>query len=152
MKLTKFVCTRILLLGVSGAILVAQGVVGAQEKQGGKELKKVPITYSKPESGAQMYKDYCAACHGTEGRGDGPAVEFLKVAPPDLRTMAQRNSGKYPGDRVATTLRFGTGTRAHGTSDMPIWGPVFRSQDADKNVSEPRMHNLNAYIESLQQK
>jgi hypothetical protein len=102
MKLTKFVCARILLLGVSGAILVAQGVVGAQAKQGGKELKKVPITYSKPESGAQMNKDYCAACHGTEGRGDGPAVEFLKAAPPDLRTMAQRNSGKYPGDRVAT--------------------------------------------------
>jgi hypothetical protein len=69
-----------------------------------------------------------------------------------LRTLALRNGAKYPGDRVAATLRFGTGSHAHGTSDMPVWGPVFRARDTDKNVAQLRIHNLTAFIESLQQK
>ena len=90
MKVTKstgLVLAGALLLAVSGAILAGQGGGAEQEKQE-KELKQVPVTYnSKPESGAQMYKDYCAACHGMEGKGKGPVVEFLKAPPPDLTTM-----------------------------------------------------------------
>jgi len=134
------------------ALILCGGFVsgaGAQQDEG---LKKVPMPYSNPQSGAQMYEDYCAACHGSKGMGDGPAVGFLKAAPPDLRTLAQRNKGKYPADHVAATLRFGTGSNAHGTSDMPLWGPVFRARDTDKNVGQLRIHNLTIFIESLQQK
>ena len=71
MKPTNFLFARMLLLGVGEAILVGRGGAAAQDKQA-TELKKVPITYSDPRSGAQMYKDYCSACHGMEGKGDGP--------------------------------------------------------------------------------
>jgi mono/diheme cytochrome c family protein len=92
---TELVLALLLVLALAGTPLVAQTGGSAQVKQT-KELKTVPMAYSDPSSSAQMYKDYCAACHGKEGKGDGPAVEFLKTPPPDLRTLAQRNNGKYP--------------------------------------------------------
>jgi len=130
-------------------VLVVRGTPAPQETQE-KNLKTVPITHSNPASGKQMYKDYCAACHGIDGKGNGPAAEFLRAPPPDLTTMAKRNDGKFPADKFASVLRFGTGTHPHGTIDMPIWGPLFRSQD--KSVAELRIHNLSSFVESMQEK
>jgi mono/diheme cytochrome c family protein len=131
------------------AVLIHKGVAMPQEPAQ-KTLKKVPIVQSKPESGQQMYKDYCAACHGPAGKGDGPAVEFLKTSPSDLTTMATRNHGKFPQEHFTAVLRFGTSEHPHGTSDMPIWGPLFRSQN--KNVAELRIANLSSFVKSMQQK
>jgi mono/diheme cytochrome c family protein len=128
---------------------VAQNGVVPEKKQ----LKTVPVSYVNPTKGPEMYKQYCAACHGPEGRGDGPAVEFLKASPPDLRTLSQRNGGKYPADKVVGTLRFGTTSHAHGTIDMPLWGQLFRSQERiNSNVADLRVYNLNGYVESIQQR
>lgn len=148
---TELVLALLLVLALAGTPLVAQTGGSAQVKQT-KELKTVPMAYSDPSSSAQMYKDYCAACHGKEGKGDGPAVEFLKTPPPDLRTLAQRNNGKYPAGQVGMTLRLGTGSHAHGTIDMPLWGPLFRTLDANPGLGDLRIHNLTVFIESLQQK
>jgi mono/diheme cytochrome c family protein len=131
------------------AVLIHQGAATPQEPQQ-KTLKKVPIVPSKPESGKQMYMDYCAACHGPTGKGDGPAVEFLKAPPSDLTTMAKRNNGKFPQEHFVSILRFGTSEHPHGTSDMPVWGPLFRSQN--KDVAPLRIANLSSYVESMQQK
>jgi len=147
-KSTGLALAGLLLFALGGASLVGQNAGTVQ----GKELKLVSIAYSNPTSGAQMYKNYCAVCHGMEGKGDGPAVEFLKAPPPDLRTLAQRNNGKYPADHVRMTLRLGTGSHAHGTIDMPLWGPLFRTLDVDGTLGELRIHNLTVFIESLQQK
>jgi mono/diheme cytochrome c family protein len=138
----------LLLLGVLSAVQGRRTGSGEQEKR----LNKVDISYTAPTSGAEMYKSYCAACHGSEGKGDGPAVEFLKTPPPDLRMLAQHNQGKYPADHVAMTLRLGTGSRTHGTSDMPLWGELFRTVDVNQSLGELRVHNLTTFIESLQQK
>jgi mono/diheme cytochrome c family protein len=150
MPINKYtVLTGVLLLTLGGASMVAQNGVVPQKKK----LRTVPVSYVQPTKGPEMYKQYCASCHGLEGRGDGPAVEFLKTTPPDLRTLAQRNGGKYPATRVAGTLRFGTGSHAHGTVDMPLWGPLFRSQDNTKsNVADLRVYNLNEYVQTLQQR
>jgi len=134
---------------VGSGILVFQGTATSQETQEG-TLKKVPITYSNPASGKQMYKDYCAACHGTDGKGNGPAVEFLKEPPADLTMLAKQNNGKFPAEHFASVLRLGTSAHPHGTSDMPIWGPLFRSQDTA--VAELRIHNLSSFVESIQVK
>jgi len=101
-----------------------------------------------------MFKEYCASCHGVAGKGDGPAVVFLKTPPPDLRTMAQRNKGKYPAAKVESMLRFGPGSEAHGALDMPTWGPIFRSLNPDSrsHVPDLRVHNLTGFIESIQEK
>ena len=35
----------------------------------------IPLTCS--FSGAEMYKTWCASCHGVQGKGDGPAAAAL---------------------------------------------------------------------------
>ena len=148
MKPTGFVLVGMLLLGFGGASPVGQGGAAAQDQE------KVPARYSDASSGKQMFRDYCAACHGMEGKGDGPVAGFLRTPPAELRTLAQRNGGKYPADKVAATLRLGTDGGAHGTSDMPTWGSLFRNQDKKTGLgfAEVRIHNLTEFIESLQQR
>lgn len=137
------------LLAAGGIVIVTHGAVTSQEKQE-KGLKKVPIQRSQLHSGKQMFKDYCAACHGMDGKGNGPAAEFLKNPPNDLTVLAKANNGKFPAEHFGTVLRSGTEKHPHGTLDMPTWGPLFRSLDQD--FAELRIHNLRSYVESLQQK
>ncbi len=131
-------------------LLLAACLAGAQEKP---VLKKVPVKHTSPASGKEMYTEYCAACHGVDGKGAGPAVAALKAPPPDLTTLAQRSEGgMYPRDHVAMVLRTGT-VAAHGTTDMPTWGPLFKSLDPTHDVIvQQRIKNLNDYLESLQAK
>ena len=104
-------------------------------------------------SGKQPYMHYCASCHGADARGDGPAASVLKTAPPDLTTLAKRHDGKFPYDYVSDVLRFGTRINAHGSSDMPIWGPIFGSMDSyDLAAVRKRIKDLSNYLVSLQQK
>jgi len=129
-------------------------VVRAQETQ--TQIKKVPAPSTSPASGEQMFKAYCASCHGADGKGNGPAVPALKVAVPDLTTLAQGHGGKYPETYVESVLKFGTGTHAaHGSQDMPIWGPVFNSMNPNQvmsSTSQLRITNLAHYIGTLQVK
>jgi mono/diheme cytochrome c family protein len=145
-KMFALAAAGLLSLVVGVFLMWGPGTSSAQEKT----LKKVPITHSKPESGEQMFKDYCAACHGLRGKGDGPAAEILKAPPIDLTTMAKRSDGKFPYMHFAAILRFGTESHAHGTTDMPLWGPLFRSQN--KDLAELRIQNLTKYVESIQEK
>jgi mono/diheme cytochrome c family protein len=147
-KCLRFVLAAAFLAG-SGAVLLGQEA-GATNQPPQKKLEKAPITPSNAASGQQMFKDYCAACHGATGKGDGPAAELLKTAPPDLTMMAKNNNGKFPGDHFAAVLRFGTPGHAHGTSDMPVWGPLFRTQNP--GLAQLRISNLESYVESIQQK
>jgi len=147
-KSLRFVLAGIL-LAPSGTILLGQQA-GATNQPPQKTLEKAPITPSNAASGRQMFKDYCAACHGAKGKGDGPAAELLKTPPTDLTMMAKNNAGVFPADHVEAVLRFGAGGHAHGTSDMPIWGPLFTSQN--KDVVNLRITNLTDYIKSIQQK
>ena len=125
-------------------------LVYAQDKP---ELKHVPAPVTSAASGQEMYKSYCASCHGQAGKGDGPAAPALKVAPSDLTQLAKNNSGKFPSDRVASILRGQATVTAHGNRDMPVWGPLFwhMSQGHEGQVHQ-RIANLTKYIESLQQK
>lgn len=151
--------TRYAGLALAGTLLAATSIVlmgqagAAGDPQTEKTMKKVPISHSKPDSGAQMWKDYCAACHGATGTGDGPAAEILKSPPADLSLLAKQNNGKFPAEHFVSVLKFGSGSHAHGTTDMPLWGPLFRSLDEQQNSRvQLRMHNLAKFVESLQQK
>src|SRR5271165_5224392 len=72
-------------------------------------------------SGKAMFKQYCAACHGTDGKGRGPATASLNTRPADLTALTRNHGGKFPFDYVANVLRFGPGFSAHGSSEMPTW-------------------------------
>ena len=45
----------------------------------------------------------------------------------DLRTIAKRNNGAVPKEELEKMILGEKGSRAaHGSEDMPVWGPVFR--------------------------
>lgn len=130
-------------------VLTIAGLGNAQEKP----IKKGPIQPTSPASGAEMYKAYCAVCHGPDGKGTGPAAAELKTKPADLSTLAKRHDGKFPTDYVISVLRFGTTAAAHGTSDMPTWGPLFAVVSGqDKAQVDMRISNLILYLKTLQGK
>jgi mono/diheme cytochrome c family protein len=122
----------------------------AQEKK--TEIKKIPASTTNPASGKEMFKTYCSPCHGEGAQGDGPAAPALKNPPADLTALAKNNGGKFPAERVASILR-GQGVTAHGSKEMPVWGPVFwQMSHGHEGEVQQRVANLTHYIETLQRK
>jgi mono/diheme cytochrome c family protein len=101
-------------------------------------------------AGRDSFGLYCAPCHGAGGRGDGPVASALRARPADLTTLAQRNDGTFPRERVRDFVS-GAGRQlaAHGTTEMPVWGPMFRAFESDARVRE-RIENLLTYVASIQ--
>ena len=115
---------------------------------------KPPIKYAQPAQvsaadGPEMFRAYCAVCHGSDGRGGGPAAEALRKAPADLTQLSRRNGGKFPRTMVVNTIQGTAVLASHGSRDMPIWGVSFRVLGDDSMV-KLRVANLTAFIESLQ--
>ena len=138
-----------------GRLLVAAVLVSLATSASAqdKTIKKVPIQTSNPTSGPEMFKQYCAVCHGAGAKGDGPAASALKPPPPDLTTLTKRHDGTFPKAHVANVLRNGVNAPAHGSVEMPIWGPLFASvNQGDQGEVNLRISNLTKYIESIQQK
>jgi len=128
-------------------------VAAALSAQAPKEIKKVPLTQTSPVSGSEMFRTYCAVCHGVNGKGAGPAAEALKKAPPDLTQLAVRNDGKYPEDAVAHAIAGDTQIGAHGSQDMPVWGDLFKSLNGGtSDLVRLRIVNLTDYIKTIQAK
>ncbi len=112
---------------------------------------QLPPTYV--PSGKSMFNDYCASCHGPDGKGLGPVAPLFRKPPPDLTVLTRNHGGQFPKERVAHTLQFGPGIPAHGSTDMPVWGPIFRIvENYNEAAVRMRIENLCNFIESLQQK
>ena len=117
-------------------------------------IKKVPVPYTSSSSGVDMFKQYCASCHGADAKGHGPAAIALKVPPPDLTVLSKQNNGKFPQPAVYSAI-WGDNVSAHGSSDMPVWGAIFHkmaNNSPDNMLEKARMSALCSYIQSLQQK
>jgi mono/diheme cytochrome c family protein len=133
----------------AAALFVLAGTAKAQDKT----IKKTAITETDASSGQAMFTSYCAACHGALGKGDGPAAAEFKSKPADLTQLAKNNRGEFPSDHIWSILHFGTKAAAHGTSEMPVWGDLFRAlEPGDSLKEEQRITNLVSYIKSLQAK
>lgn len=138
------------------ALFVFTCTVAAQDQTQGqteKTIKHVPLQSTSPVSGKEMYAAYCAACHGTDGKGGGPAASALKIPPADLTLLSKNNGGKFPSMRVSSSIRSGSSVSAHGSKEMPVWGALFWSvSSGHESEVQQRVVNLTKYIESLQAK
>jgi len=106
-----------------------------------------------PDSGEQLYKSYCADCHGNDLKGNRRISSEYKNPPADLTTLAQRHKGEFPEAYVENVLRNGVNKPAHGNTEMPVWGIVFApGNDANPQIVTTRILNLTNYIKSLQAK
>jgi len=130
-------------MGLAGMLLAQQPKPNVEAAGAGdRPLTKGPV----------LYRAYCAVCHGKDGKGGGPAASALKTAPTDLTQLAKSHGGKFPLGTVRQALGGGTSTPAHGSEEMPIWGPIFRAMTPDQNIAKLRVDNLLRYLESIQEK
>jgi mono/diheme cytochrome c family protein len=137
------------LLGLLGVWGVQGALVEAQQKP---VIKQGIISRTDATNPKEMFDTYCATCHGTSGKGDGPAAAALKKAPADLTKISARSGGKFPTVQVNRFIRGVDEFPAHGSRDMPIWGNLFKALDANSEASAlVRVNGLTDYLRSIQQ-
>ena len=120
--------------------------------QDNKQIKKIAPHPTTAVSGKVLYGQYCAVCHGIDGKGTGPAAAALKQVPTDLTQMNRQNKGSFPEEQFLKMMNGEVTTTAHGTADMPIWGTDFRLSTTNPNLAQDRIYSLMNYIEGLQAK
>jgi len=122
----------------------------AASSAGAQTIKQGTAPRLQSVAGVDSYKAYCGVCHGTAGKGDGPAATALKKAPADLTTIARRHGGKFSAADVESVITGIDTMNSHGTRDMPIWGPVFRAIAPSDETAKLRIANLVDYVKSIQ--
>jgi mono/diheme cytochrome c family protein len=136
---------RPLLPVLAAAILVVLGY--AQSNTNG----TIAVNKTTATSGMQMYINYCASCHGVDGRGNGPAAAALRIPPTDLTVLSKNNHGVFPETHIVTVLQYGAEFPSHGSAEMPVWGPIFGKMDTvNPQVKQLRISNLIRYLTTLQ--
>jgi mono/diheme cytochrome c family protein len=109
------------------------------------------VAANKPD-GARLFINHCAACHGANGEGGGPAAAAMQTSVPNLRTLAQRHGGTFPEDAVTAYIDGRELKVAHGDRQMPIWGDVFRGpeQGTSQRTVRERISALVAFLRGIQ--
>jgi cbb3-type cytochrome c oxidase subunit III len=81
------------------------------------------------QDGKLLYMQYCSACHGEQGHGNGPVSRYIAVKIPDLTLLKKTHRGVYPSDQVLSAIDGRRDVRAHGDRQMPVWGEVFSMEE-----------------------
>jgi hypothetical protein len=69
----------------------------------------------------------------------------------DDATGSDDDGEKAAALKVDTTLRLGVENKAHGTSEMPVWRPLFSATDRNQQALTMRVSNLAKYVEALEE-
>lgn len=86
------------------------------------------LTYAEAQ-GHVLFRQYCATCHGRDGKGDGQNASTLNPVPPDLTTL------KPPPDEAFLRRVITLGSAAIGRSPLsPPYGRSLRAQEIDDLV------------------
>jgi mono/diheme cytochrome c family protein len=129
-------------------LLIVCGIVQAQQTT----VKQVPPKPTTSVAGKDLFQQYCAVCHGPDGKGNGPAAPAMKSHPTDLTQISRNNGGKFPEERIMQVLKGDANVTAHGNQAMPVWGKVFSNMSTNLVVTQSRMHGLVQYIDDMQAK
>jgi len=111
------------------------------------------------QSGKQDYDTYCAECHGSNGKGNGPTTQTIPMnpPPPDITVLAKRNGGKFPFDEVVDLIDGRKQVPSHERIQMPFLGTTLQqpgrefTPESDAAVKR-RIDAMARYVQSLQQK
>ena len=135
-------------LAVTFGVLMLAGFAAAQAtgpiEQGAREA---PV-------GSNLFRTYCATCHGASGRGDGPIAAYLRKPPADLTQFAKRNGDLYPSELVFRIIDGRNPLKGHGGGDMPVWGDAFArtSEAGDEASVRERIQALVKHLETIQER
>lgn len=108
--------------------------------------KKAPPT----AEGRKLFMQYCASCHGSDGKGYGPVASHLKKLPADL-TRIPFEDGKFPEYKIKEIISGEQAESVHGSREMPVWGSIMRRKGGE-GLMKLELYNLTKYLESIQQK
>jgi mono/diheme cytochrome c family protein len=137
---------------LSIALLLFAGVLSSVMIAGQVKVVPVPTRQTDMSSGPEMYREYCAVCHGPNGHGSAKAAAALKTTIPDLTTIGKRNSKRDVADFVEMVLRDDS-LPGHQAKGMPDWRPIlFRLSGAKEDAAMLRRANLGKYVASMQGK
>lgn len=105
-------------------------------------------------NGAQLFRQYCASCHGRNAEGNGPVAPFFRLLPPDLTRIALRSGGTFPAERIRRIIDGREVVIPHGAREMPVWGMQFAMTKDDpaagKAAAEATIARLVEYLQSIQ--
>ncbi len=102
--------------------------------------------------GRAVFVTFCASCHGSSGRGDGPIADDLRHRPADLTQLAKRNGGMFNAAKIHEIVD-GRAVKAHGTMEMPVWGDAFKWKEGlPEDAIKARIDTLVRYLESIQER
>jgi mono/diheme cytochrome c family protein len=105
-------------------------------------------------AGAELYREFCATCHGVNAHGDGPVASSLKRKVPDLTLIAQRRGGVFPAEEIHRIVDGRSTPRAHGSAEMPVWGWEFYGYEGEDATRRRRVaeliDQLVGYLKSIQ--
>src|SRR5215467_666546 len=131
---------------VAIAVIAGLATASAQQRQTEPRSWLLPSLY-----GVDNFHAYCSPCHGRDGTGNGPVARALKKAPPDLTTIMARHNGVFPRGEIRAFIANGSpDIPAHGSSEMPVWGPTFHALDSSDRAAEVRLANIVEYLKSIQ--
>jgi len=127
-------------------ILAALGIVGlAIPRARANEENATSAT-----DGGELFRSYCASCHGVDATGNGPLARHLRHAPSDLTQLSKRNGGMFPTARVRR-IADGRDVESHGDREMPVWGDAFRKGDGrSTEAASARLDAIVQYLASIQ--
>ena len=106
--------------------------------------------------GELEYQSHCAVCHGVDARGDGIMSKYLTLKPTNLTQLSKRNGDKFPFWQIYRVIDGREEVRGHGLSEMPVWGPRFRSEAGGsdpgaKSQAAGRILSLVFYLQHIQE-
>lgn len=141
------ICCALVVLWAAGVFTTG---VGAQASE--MEMEEIDAPHLAVE--AELYRLYCGACHGRRGRGDGPIAPYLDPRPLDLTTIERDFQGEFPRYLVMFSVDGRDTVRAHGGSNMPVWGEIFAEELLPDPAARAKAHGkvmkIVDYIESIQ--
>jgi mono/diheme cytochrome c family protein len=121
-----------------------------------------PYLGKREDIGKKEYESHCAICHGIDGKGRGAYKDVLKAAPADLTTIAKKNNGVFPAERIYQVIDGREAIATHGPREMPIWGTelsirafgrVDKANDPDEDAyARSRILAIIDYLFVLQEK
>jgi mono/diheme cytochrome c family protein len=123
-------------IALCGATLVAQ-------------VTSAPSTRPTREHGGSLFATYCATCHGSSARGDGPLADSMKRRPANLTEIAKRNNGVFPREIIFKVIDGREPVRGHGGPDMPVWGDAFK-RSIDVGGEEAVTNRIQAIVDYLE--
>lgn len=71
---------KLILFGLLAILIACYGTIHVADD----EKDAQAVSTASIERGKALYEQYCLACHGATGKGDGPMVPGLKTKPKDL--------------------------------------------------------------------